>query len=372
MSPPFRTVAQVVVRAACAVVLVLLLAPGAASAHVRSTTGFSEITEQDGEIRYRLSLEYDLLAATVGLGQTALDAPSDTEREAVLAASHEPIAEYLGPEVRVSLDGVECPAVVDGTGLERREDVPYAVVTLAYECPGSATGGYAVEYGVFMDSGSAVDQHTNLVSYDLDGERGQYVFDSGHQELSVGEVGLLSSSMRFVALGVEHIATGWDHLLFVVVLLLGATGFRDVMKLALAFTAAHSVTLALAALGWVEIPGAVVEPLIALSIAYLAAENLLGGESRHRLLVTFGFGLLHGLGFAGALTFDSDVTLQLLSSLLTFNLGIELGQALIILTLFPALLLVRRRLTWSRHVHALAAVVIAGVGTAWFFERLVA
>lgn len=363
---------RVIARAAVLVVLAMLLAPTAASAHVTSTTGFSEITEEGGRVHYRLSLEYDLLVATVGLGQAALDAESDTEREEVLATSRQRIADYLEPEVRVFLDGVKCQATIDRTGTQRRDGVPYAVLTLAYECPGSATGGYSIEYGVFMDSGSAVDQHTNLVSYDLDGERGQYVFDRGHEELSVGDVGLLSSSARFLTMGVEHIATGLDHVLFVVVLLLGAAGFRSVMKLALAFTAAHSVTLALAALGWVEIPATIVEPLIALSIAYLAAENLLGGETRHRLPVTFGFGLLHGLGFASALTFDADVTWQLLWSLLTFNLGIELGQALIILTLFPLLLVVRRRFEWSRLAHSLAAAAITAVGTTWFFGRLLA
>lgn len=371
MRPP-SLVLRVVARVAVVVVLALLLAPTTASAHVRSTTGYSEITEQDGQVQYGLSVEYDLLAATVGLGQDALDAESDTEREAALETSRQQIAAYLEPEVEVFLDGVKCEATVGRTEVERRDDVPYAVVTTSYECPGSATGGYAVEYGVFMDSGSAVDQHTNLVRYDLDGESGQYVFDSGHRQLSVGEVGLLSSSARFVTMGVEHIATGLDHVLFVVVLLLGATGFRSVMKLALAFTAAHSVTLALAALGWIEVPAAIVEPLIALSIAYLAAENLLGGETRHRLPVTFGFGLLHGLGFASALTFDADVTGQLLWSLVTFNLGIELGQALIILTLFPLLLVVRRRFDWSRLAHSLAAAAIAALGTTWFFGRLLA
>lgn len=363
---------RVVARLAVLVALALLLAPTTANAHVRSTTGFSEITQEGGQVQYRLSLEYDLLVATVGLGQDALDASSDTERNAVLTSSQQRIAAYLEPEVGVFLDGVACRATLDTAEVQRRESVPYAVVTTSYECPGSTAGGYSVRYGVFMDSGSAVDQHTNLVSYDLDGQSGQYVFDRGHQELSVGEVGVLSSSLRFLTMGVEHIATGLDHVLFVVVLLLGAAGFRSVMKLALAFTAAHSVTLALAALGWVEVPAAVVEPLIALSIAYLAAENLLGGETRHRLPVTFGFGLLHGLGFASALTFDTDVTWQVLWSLLTFNLGIEVGQALIILTLFPLLLVVRRRFEWSRLAHSLAAAAIAALGTSWFFGRLLA
>jgi hypothetical protein len=157
--------------------------------------------------------------------------------------------------------------------------------------------------------------------------------------------------------------------LFLVVLLLGARGFRSVVKLATAFTVAHSLTLALAALGWVHVPGEVVEPLIALSIAYVAAENIIGGESRQRLPVVFGFGLLHGLGFASTLSFSDEVSGQLLATLVTVNVGIELGQALIIAALFPLLILIRRY-RWSATAHAGAAVIAASLGLTWFFDRL--
>lgn len=197
------------------------------------------------------------------------------------------------------------------------------------------------------------------------------MFDSGHRELAVGEGGPFASASRFVKLGLEHILAGLDHVLFLVVLLLGAGGVRSVIKLATAFTVAHSLTLALAALGWVSVPAEVVEPLIALSIAYVAAENIIGGESRHRLAVVFCFGLLHGLGFAGTLSFSDELSGELLTSLLAFNVGIELGQALIVAALFPLLLLIRRR-RWSPMAHAQAAGIAATVGLFWFFERLLA
>jgi hypothetical protein len=156
--------------------------------------------------------------------------------------------------------------------------------------------------------------------------------------------------------------------LFLVALLLGAGSLRRVVELATAFTAAHSVTLALGALGWVEVPPEIVEPLIALSIAYVAADVVLGGATRHRLGVVFGFGLLHGLGFAGSLSWSGDVDL---AALATFNVGIELGQALIVLALFPLLLLIRRY-RWSPVAHACAASCAAGFGLLWFVERLMA
>lgn len=363
---------KALIRIAATIALGLLLAPTPAQAHITSTTGFSEISQHGGQVRYVLSLEFDLLAATLGLGQDALDAADDGERAAVLAASEQRIGSYVDDDLRLYLDGVQCESALEDTGVESREGRSYAVVTMSYSCPGPTSGGYAVSYGVFSDAESVVDEHTNVVDYDLDGETGQFVFDSGHRQLSIGQSGVLASSSRFLAMGIEHIAQGADHLLFVVALLLGARGLRSVMALAAAFTVAHSVTLALAAFGWVTMPAQIVEPLIALSIAYVAVDNLLGGKMRHRIPLTFGFGLLHGLGFASALTFNSDFSWQMLISLLTFNLGIEVGQALVILALFPALVWMRHRFAWSPVAHAVATSVIAIVGLTWFFTRLVA
>jgi len=330
-----------------ALIMALLLftvVAGTASAHVRSTAGYSEIRLEQGAVRYELSLERDVLRA---------------------ASGHAPSPEaYLLPRVRVYLDGVECEGALGRTGIESRQGRDYDRLELSYTCPGSAAGAYEIRYGVFADGG-VVDDHTNVAEYDL-GERGTFVFDAGHRELDVGDTALLSSARRFVAIGVEHILSGIDHVLFLVALLLGASGFANVLKLATAFTAAHSVTLALGALGWVQVPAGIVEPLIALSIAYVAAENVFGGASRHRLGVVFGFGLLHGLGFAGSLSWSGDIDL---GALVSFNAGIEMGQALIVVALFPALLLIRRY-RWSPVVHTGAAACAAGLGLLWFVERL--
>jgi HupE / UreJ protein len=270
----------------------------------------------------------------------------------------------------VFLDGVECEGALVADGIESREGRRHTVLDLAYDCHGSPQGSFAIRYGVFAD-GAVVDDHTNVADFELGGSGGTFVFDAGHRELSTGNSGLLSSAGRFVALGVEHILLGLDHVLFLVALLIGARSFGAVVKLATAFTAAHSVTLALAALGWVHVSPEIVEPLIALSIAYVAADTIVGGDARHRLPIVFGFGLLHGLGFAGTLSFADDVDGRLLASLATFNVGIELGQALIVLALFPLLLLVRR-FRWSPAAHAGVAVAAGGLGLLWFFERLTA
>lgn len=362
---------KILVRVIAAIVLGMLLAPASAEGHVRSTTGFSDISQHGDQVRYSLSLEFDLLAASLGLGPEALDAVDDGERADVLAGSEQAIESFVRDDLRIFLDGVQCEPEVEHTGVERRDGIPYAVVTTAYTCPGSTSGSYTVSYGVFSDADAIVDDHTNVVTYDLDAATGQFVFDSGHRRLAIGRSGLLDSSTRFLTMGIEHIAAGADHLLFVVALLLGARGPRHVTALAATFTAAHSVTLALAAFGWVAAPAQIVEPLIALSIAYVAADNLLGGGMRHRIPLTFGFGLLHGLGFGSALRFSSDFSWQMLASLLTFNVGVEVGQLLVILALFPLLVWIRR-FAWSPMAHAVATTAVALLGLTWFFTRLVA
>ncbi|WP_460525899.1 HupE/UreJ family protein [Flindersiella endophytica] len=321
-----------------------------ASAHVRTTEGTSVIRQHGHDIRIELRVEQQLLANAAGRGR---------------------LESYLTERVTVSLDGIVCEPALTRTGVEQRQEVVYATSVLDYACPGEGSGSYLVRYDLFTETDAVVDEYTNLADYELGGRSGTYVFDSAHRELEAGRTGFLQAGLRFLTMGVEHIVGGIDHVLFVIVLLLGAKTFRGVVKVATAFTLAHSVTLALGVLGWVNVPAQIVEPLIALSIAYVAVENILGGESRHRLAVVFGFGLLHGLGFAGTLSFTDDLSPRLLGSLLSFNLGIEVGQAIVIVLVFPLLLLLRR-LSWSAAVHLAATGLAALFGLVWFVQRIFA
>ncbi|HJO26903.1 MAG TPA: HupE/UreJ family protein [Planctomycetota bacterium] len=155
----------------------------------------------------------------------------------------------------------------------------------------------------------------------------------------------------FLRLGIEHILSGWDHLAFLLALLLSARSLRSVLWLVTAFSAAHSLTLALAALGHISLPSGLVECAIALSIALVAAENLWLGTGRSLWPEAFTFGLLHGLGFAGFLG-DTLSALgagpqgegrSLLPPLIGFNLGVEAGQLAVALALVPLLRLMPRR-----------------------------
>jgi hydrogenase/urease accessory protein HupE len=139
---------------------------------------------------------------------------------------------------------------------------------------------------------------------------------------------------QFLGMGIRHILTGYDHLLFLFALLIGCRKFSSVIKVITAFTIAHSISLAVATLGWVEIPSRIVEPLIAASIVYVGVENLVRRQNvSHRVLLTFGFGLVHGFGFAGALR-EMGVGVDggaVAVPLLAFNSGVEIGQIMVAL-----------------------------------------
>lgn len=172
--------------------------------------------------------------------------------------------------------------------------------------------------------------------------------------------------------GVEHIVPkGADHILFVLGLYLSSLLFVSLLWQVTAFTLAHSVTLGLAALGLVSVPGYIVEPLIALSIAWVALENCLFKQpSKWRPLVVFMFGLLHGLGFASVLSEYGLPKEDLIPALLAFNVGVELGQL--------SVLLVAALLTWwfskkagyRHYVQIPFSIVIGLVGLYWFVERV--
>ena len=182
----------------------------------------------------------------------------------------------------------------------------------------------------------------------------------------------LSQAWVFFRLGMHHIATGWDHLVFLLGLLLLVKSLRQLVKTVTAFTIAHSLTLALAANHWVTPPGSWVEPGIALTIAYVGLLNLLWRNSQHGAWLAFGFGLVHGFGFAGALA--QTLAEQHLAgnhwllSLISFNLGIEAFQLLLVALIVPVLRLAASH-AWFRAAHQAAAFGVLSAGVIWFLLR---
>lgn len=176
----------------------------------------------------------------------------------------------------------------------------------------------------------------------------------------------------YIKAGFEHIIPkGLDHILFVLGLFFSSLLLVSLLWQVTAFTLAHSITLGLAALGLVTAPGSIVEPLIALSIVWIAVENCIFTQTtKWRPLVVFAFGLLHGLGFAAVLSEYGLPKDDLVPSLLAFNIGVELGQISVILMAFIVTWLIRDKSWYRNAVQVPASVFIGLVGAWWFVERV--
>ena len=219
-------------------------------------------------------------------------------------------------------------------------------------------------------------QHQTFVNiYEGDALRQQWIFagDTAAKTHFAGTTaGVLATLATFIPSGVEHILIGPDHIAFVIGLLLLGGTLRRIALVVTGFTLGHSITLSLAALDILALPPSIVEPAIALSIVVIGLDNLLRGEGRDiRPWLAVVFGLVHGFGFASVLREFGLPQANLAWSLLGFNLGVEIGQLLIVLPLAAALLWLRRR-----HPRLAGRIAVAGslavtlAGAYWFFERV--
>jgi hydrogenase/urease accessory protein HupE len=182
-----------------------------------------------------------------------------------------------------------------------------------------------------------------------------------------------SSFLAFLKLGVEHILTGYDHLLFLCGLLVVCRRFSTILTIITCFTLAHSLTLALAALDILAISGRIVEPLIAASIVFVGLENLLRrDEPKGRWILTFAFGLIHGFGFASVLkgVGMGSAGASLVVPLFSFNLGVELGQLGVTAIFLPVLWKLQRMPAFARHGRYVISALVALMGAYWLIQRL--
>ena len=180
----------------------------------------------------------------------------------------------------------------------------------------------------------------------------------------------------FTLWGMKHIFVGFDHIAFLLALLLGARRVREMLLIVTSFTAAHSITLLLAAFEIVSIPSRITESMIAASIVYVAVENLAAKNREKRWILTFLFGLVHGLGFSGVLRGYLEGVDSLLLPVVSFNVGVELGQLAILAVAFPLLAGLRRRIDAdpaSKPWPLVAGSALTGLfGLAWMIDRVFA
>ncbi|MDP6068020.1 MAG: HupE/UreJ family protein [Alphaproteobacteria bacterium] len=314
----------------------------------------------------RLIVSAHDLALALGI-ETDLVAPVPKN---AFEARADALGAYLAARLVASADGRDCRRAEAGTEYGRLPDE--VIVRLVFRCP-AAIARLDLGYLLFFDLDAG---HRAIGTIDAGQGRREFLFDAEITNLEIevaapqpeSALAWLPRAGRIVVLGIEHISTGVDHLLFLVALLLVSARFVDLVKIVTAFTLAHTLTLSLAWFGVIDLPSGLVESLIALSIAYVAAENLFAGATGHRWLLALGFGLVHGLGFY---TFLKELDLGgagAVTTLFAFNLGVEIGQLAFVAAVFPLLILASRR-SWYRPAMRAGSALILLVATVWFVQR---
>jgi hypothetical protein len=283
--------------------------------------------------------------------------------------------------VAIAADGATCALGAHLGSVDSHGGATYAVLDLRAACA-AAPRQLRVEYGLLFDVDGA---HRSLVQIGSGAAATTAVLSAEHPsiEVEVAKLSAWSSLGRFVTEGVWHIWHGYDHLAFVLLLLvpivLGPRGAKElgaraavgeILRVVTAFTLAHSITLALATLGVVNVPSRVIESVIALSVLIAALLNVAPRVPRLGARLAFCFGLVHGLGFATALRDLGTGGGGMLVSLAGFNLGVELGQLAVVSTVMPVLFAVRRVRGWPQVLKWSCSTACGALAVVWIAQRL--
>lgn len=312
---------------------------------------------------------------------TGLAAQADDNRDGALSAdevrAHRgDLRAMLGAQIRLSdgdregslsVEPVEATAAIKGLNITQGS---HSTVRLVYTWP-QPIRALTIRYALFLPGVSTASCLATILHA---GQVRSFVFRPQTQEyaFALGQRVIWTEAWSFLLLGIEHILTGYDHVLFLLSLLMLGGGLRYLIKVVSAFTVAHSLTLTLAVFDIVTLPTRWVESAIALSIVYVAAENFWRKEQalRNRWLITFAFGLVHGLGFASVLK-DLDLPRSTLAlSLVGFNLGVEVGQVVIVAAAF-AVLQILRAWPWETLLRRLISAGAVAFGLIWFVQRAI-
>ena len=357
----------------------LLLAATGASAHEPSRSVLS-LSVTGSALSGRLDLSLRDLEEAVGLDADGNAAITWSELEAREPA----IVAYASPRLRVGNDAVGCPLAITPNGIDTHGGATFAVLALSGTCA-SPPERLQVDYSLLFDLDPA---HRAIVTIESAGTVSTAVISDGERAYTATfeAAGAWASLRRFVVEGVWHIWHGYDHLAFVVLLVLpillgrgakpSTTSARaaagEILRVVTAFTAAHSLTLAIAAAGWVPIPTRAVEIVIAASVLLAALANVAPRVARLGPKLAFTFGLVHGFGFAGALGELTAGRAALLPTLAGFNLGVELGQLAVVSAVFPLLLALRSSFVLRNAVTLATSAACAAFALVWLVERAAA
>jgi hypothetical protein len=298
-------------------------------------------------------------------------------------ARQDAIAAYALARLKLASAGAACPLQMTDMLLDDHSDGAYAVLRLKGMCAADVAK-LDIDYRLLFD----IDpQHKGLLQLRHGGATSTAIFapDNPRQVLDVAKTSTLRQFGDYVRHGIWHIWIGFDHILFLLSLLLpavlvyrdglwsGRSTFRaaalDVLKIVTAFTLAHSITLTLATLGVVTLPSRLVESLIAASVVLAALNNLWPLFHGRRALVAFCFGLIHGFGFASVLLDLGLPKVSLLLSLVGFNVGVEIGQVAIVVLFLPLAFLARNTVLYRRGLLGAGSSLIVLLALVWLVER---
>jgi hypothetical protein len=351
----------------------LLLAAACACAHAhKPSDSYLALRHEGGEVRGQWDIALRDLEYAIGLdanGDGALTWGEVRGKRAEIAA-------YALARLKLQARGETCAAEPGELLLDQHSDGAYAVLRFVARCAASAPESLAVDYSLFFDLDPT---HRGLLRLGAPEKAVTAVLgpDRPRLEWRLEGRSTFGQFLDYAREGVWHIWIGFDHVLFLLSLLLpsvvGARRFPpvfwDVVRVVTAFTLAHSITLALAALSVIALPSRLVESAIALSVVLAALNNLWPLVRERRWLVAFGFGLIHGFGFASVL---ADLGLPrdaLVLALFGFNVGVEGGQLAIVLAFLPLAYAVRNGWAYRRVVFAGGSAAIALVAALWLVER---
>lgn len=363
------------------VALLLALAAAGAQAHKPSDSYLSITSDGEG-----LRGQWDIALRDLDFG-LGLDADGNGEVTwGEVRAKHADIAAYALARLAIAADGARCALAPTAHLVDDHSDGTYAVMRFSIDCgQRPAPRAIEVEYSLFFD----VDpSHRGLLRLQHAGGTLTGILgpERARQAFELATPSRLGQFLDYGREGVWHILIGFDHILFLVSLLLpavfvlGRRGWEpaerfppvswEVLRIVTAFTIAHSITLSLAALSVVSLPSRVVESTIALSVVLAALNNLKPVVAGRRWAVAFGFGLIHGFGFASVL---ADLGLPrdaLVLALVGFNLGVEAGQLAIVGLFLPVAYGLRRTWVYRRMIFAGGSALIALVAAVWMAERM--
>jgi len=296
---------------------------------------------------------------------------------------HDEIKAYALSRLALSSGTHACTTQVQEQLIDHHTDGAYSVLRFRSDC-GNNIDRLVVDYRLLFDIDA---QHKGLLRLTQGGQTNSAIFgrESSSQEFSFAKRSLWAESRQFIHEGVWHIWLGFDHVLFLLALLLPAVLIRtegrwqaagsfssvcwNVVSIVTAFTVAHSLTLSLAALDVVRLPSRLVESTIAASVVLAGLGNLYPTMISKRWMVAFGFGLIHGFGFAAVLTDLGLPHNSLLLSLVSFNVGVELGQLAIVAAFLPLAYLIRHSWSYPRLVLTGGSLAVIAIALVWFTER---